>query len=224
MKKTVASLNPSQAEDTFAQLSEVQDPTPPVSSQAGLFKKLIGFGTSLSRLAVLRVYREAWVCRSRTISHFLSLHRRRSKHRQQCIGNKLRERGLPDAESPVSLGQCEDLIGDKPLDRIYCIEVIEYLYEDQVADVLSLFYKLANPGAQLLITTPNYRSAWPLIEWLLDRFGLIATLDEVQHVAHFTKKNCPRCANAPGGECVTSAPSMDSRHFSPRFLAASRSV
>jgi hypothetical protein len=32
MKKTVASLNPSQAEDTFAQLSEVQDPTPPVSA------------------------------------------------------------------------------------------------------------------------------------------------------------------------------------------------
>jgi hypothetical protein len=32
MKKTVASLNPSQAEDTFAQLSEVQDPTPLVSA------------------------------------------------------------------------------------------------------------------------------------------------------------------------------------------------
>ena len=31
-EKTVASLNPSQAEDTFAQLSEVQDPAPPVSA------------------------------------------------------------------------------------------------------------------------------------------------------------------------------------------------
>jgi hypothetical protein len=51
-----------------------------------------------------------------------------------------------------------------------------------------LFYKLANPGAQLFITTPNYRSAWPLIEWLLDRFGLVATLDEAQHVTHFTKQ------------------------------------
>jgi hypothetical protein len=26
-----------------------------------------------------------------------------------------------------------------------------------------------------------------LIEWLLDRFGLVATLDEAQHVTHFTK-------------------------------------
>jgi hypothetical protein len=57
-----------------------------------------------------------------------------------------------------------------------------------VADVLSLFYKLANPGAQLFITTPNYRSAWPFIEWLLDRFGLVAELDEAQHVTHFTKR------------------------------------
>jgi len=28
------------------------------------------------------------------------------------------------------------------------------LYQNDVADVLSLFYKLANPGAQLLVTTP----------------------------------------------------------------------
>lgn len=29
---------------------------------------------------------------------------------------------------------------------------------------------------------------WPLIEWLLDRFGLVAKLDEAQHVTHFTKR------------------------------------
>ena len=57
-----------------------------------------------------------------------------------------------------------------------------------MADVLSLFHKLTNPGGQLFLTTPNYRSAWPLIEWLLDRFGLVATLDEVQHVTHFTER------------------------------------
>jgi 2-polyprenyl-3-methyl-5-hydroxy-6-metoxy-1,4-benzoquinol methylase len=85
------------------------------------------------------------------------------------------------------LGQFDDLKGDKPFDRIYCIEVIEHLYEHQVADVLTLFYQLTNPGGQLFLTTPNYRSAWPLIEWLLDRFALVATLQEVQHVTRFTK-------------------------------------
>ena len=43
------------------------------------------------------------------------------------------------------------------------------------------------PGGQLFLTTPNYRSAWPVIEWLLDKFALVATLDEAQHVTHFTK-------------------------------------
>ena len=64
----------------------------------------------------------------------------------------------------------------------------EHLYEHQVADVLSLFYKLASPGGQLFLTTPNYRSTWPVIERLLDRYALVAKLDEAQHVTHFTKR------------------------------------
>jgi len=67
-----------------------------------------------------------------------------------------------------------------PFDKIYCIEVIEDLYEYQVADAFSLFYKLTNSGGQLFLTTPNYGSAWPLIEWLPDRFALVATLDQAQ--------------------------------------------
>jgi 2-polyprenyl-3-methyl-5-hydroxy-6-metoxy-1,4-benzoquinol methylase len=86
------------------------------------------------------------------------------------------------------LGQFDDLKGDKPFDKIYCIEVIEHLYEHQVADVLELFYKMTNPGGQLFLTTPNYRSAWPLIERILDRYSLVAKLDEAQHVTHFTKR------------------------------------
>jgi hypothetical protein len=71
-----------------------------------------------------------------------------------------------------------------------------------VADVLSLFHKLTNPGGQLFLTTPNYRSAWPLIEWLLDRFALVATLDEVQHVTHFTKRTlCAMCERAGWRVC-----------------------
>jgi len=99
------------------------------------------------------------------------------------------------------LGQFDELKGDKPFDRIYCIEVIEHLYEHQVADVLGLFYELTIPGGQLLLTTPNYQSAWPVIEWLLDRFALVATLQEAQHVTRFTKRKlstmCQRAGWAP---------------------------
>ena len=128
-------------------------------------------------------------CGSGTISHFLS------RHAGEVIGIDSNPSAINFARTSYNapnlqfrLGQFEDLIDDKPFDRIYCIEVIEHLYQRQVAEILSLFYKLAKPGGQLFLTTPNYQSAWPLIEWLLDRFDLVAKLDEAQHVTHFTKR------------------------------------
>lgn len=128
-------------------------------------------------------------CGSGTISYFLS------SHAGDVTGIDSNPSAISYAKDTFKapnlqfrLGQFDDLKGVKPFDKIYCIEVIEHLYEHQVADVLDLFYKLTNPGGQLFLTTPNYRSAWPLIEWLLDRFALVATLDEAQHVSHFSKR------------------------------------
>lgn len=142
-------------------------------------------------------------CGSGTISHFLSLH----------AGDVVAIDSNPAAISYAKdtyqapnlqfrLGQFEDLVGDRPFDRIYCIEVVEHLYERQVAEVLSLFHRITNPGGQLFITTPNYQSAWPLIEWLLDKFELVARLDRAQHVTHFTKRTLSAmCERAGWGVC-----------------------
>jgi 2-polyprenyl-3-methyl-5-hydroxy-6-metoxy-1,4-benzoquinol methylase len=99
-------------------------------------------------------------CGSGTITYFLS------QHAGESVGIDSNPSAIAYASDAYKtpnlqfrLGQFDDLIGGKPFDKIYSIEVIEHLYEDQVAGVLSLFYKLANPGAQLFITTPNYRSA-----------------------------------------------------------------
>ena len=128
-------------------------------------------------------------CGSGTITHFLSL------HAGEVIGLDSNPSAIRYASNAYRapnlqfrLGQFDDLVGEKSFDKIYSIEVIEHLYDYQVADVLSLFYKLTNPGGQLFLTTPNYRSAWPLIERLLDRFALVAKLDKAQHVTHFTKR------------------------------------
>jgi 2-polyprenyl-3-methyl-5-hydroxy-6-metoxy-1,4-benzoquinol methylase len=137
-------------------------------------------------------------CGSGTISQFLAL------HAGEVIGVDSNPSAISFASSTCDapnlhfrLGQFEDLITDKPFDRIYCIEVIEHLYESQAAEVLSFFHKMTTPGGQLFLTTPNYRSAWPLIEWLLDRLELAATMDEVQHVTHFTKRRLvAACQNA----------------------------
>ncbi len=158
-------------------------------------------------------------CGSGTITYFLS------QHAGESVGIDSNPSAIAYASEAYKtpnlqfrLGQFDDLIGGKPFDKIYSIEVIEHLYEDQVAGVLSLFYKLANPGAQLFITTPNYRSAWPLIEWLLDRFGLVATLDEAQHVTHFTKRRlvCDVRTRRMDSASHRNA-SMDSRHSLLRF-------
>lgn len=140
-------------------------------------------------------------CGSGTISYFLSSH----------AGNVTGVDSNPSAieyardafKAPnlqFHLGQFDDLKGDKPFDKIYCIEVIEHLYEHQVADVLSLFYRITNPGGQLFLTTPNYRSSWPLIEWFLDRFTMVATLDEAQHVTHFNKRKLKSICERTGWE------------------------
>ena len=128
-------------------------------------------------------------CGSGTISHFLSL------HAGQVIGMDSNPSAISYARTAYDalnlqfrLGQFEDLVGDEPFNRVYCIEVIEHLSEQQVTEVLSLFHKMTNPGGELFLTTPNYESAWPLIEWLLDKFALAAQMDEVQHVTHFTKR------------------------------------
>lgn len=127
-------------------------------------------------------------CGSGTITNFLS------QHAGEAVGIDSNPSAIEYTTAAYDrsnikfkLGQFDDLLDDKLFDGIYCIEVIEHLYEQQVAEVLALFHRLTNPGAHLFLTTPNYRSAWPLIEWLLDRLGLAATMDEVQHVTHFTK-------------------------------------
>jgi hypothetical protein len=78
------------------------------------------------------------------------------------------------------------------------IEVLEHLYFDQAVEVLTLFYDVARPGTQLFLTTPNYRSAWPLIERALDFFQLVPKLDHDQHVTHFTKLRLLEACSAAG--------------------------
>lgn len=128
-------------------------------------------------------------CGSGTISNFLS------RHAAEVVGidsNPLAIRYASETYKTPNLGfrlgQFDELKDERAFDRIYCIEVIEHLYEQQVVEILSLFYKLTNPHGTLFLTTPNYRSLWPVIEWLLDSFGLAAKMDEAQHVTHFTKR------------------------------------
>ena len=138
-------------------------------------------------------------CGSGTISHFLS------RYAGKVVGIDSNPAAIDYAEHAYRapnlefrLGQFGDLKNEQPFDKIYCVEVIEHLYENQVAKILSLFRTVTNKEATLFLTTPNYRSLWPVIERLLDAFGLVATLDEVQHVTHFTKSKVVKMCEEAG--------------------------
>lgn len=66
-------------------------------------------------------------------------------------------------------------------EKISFLEVIEHLSRAQGETILAQFAHLLTPGGRLVLTTPNRRSPWPLIEWLLDRLRLVPQLSGEQH-------------------------------------------
>jgi 2-polyprenyl-3-methyl-5-hydroxy-6-metoxy-1,4-benzoquinol methylase len=96
------------------------------------------------------------------------------------------------------LAPFERIVDERPFDQVYCLEVLEHLYEEQALETLKLFARAASPGAQLLVTTPNGSSAWPLIEWTLDRLALVPTLADAQHLTLFNRRSLRRALRAAG--------------------------
>lgn len=100
------------------------------------------------------------------------------------------------------LGQFARLEDLEPFDQIYCLEVLEHLYEPQVKATLSLFHRIAKPRGELFVTTPNYHSAWPVVEWALDRFRLVPHLADDQHVTRLHVKRLARMCRKAGWDVV----------------------
>jgi len=76
---------------------------------------------------------------------------------------------------------------DTEIDKIYCLEVIEHIYYQQSFEMLKMFYNLLKKDGKVFISTPNYKSFWPLIEWLMDQTGVAPQLLEEQHVEFYNK-------------------------------------
>ena len=87
------------------------------------------------------------------------------------------------------VGRVEDL--DLPagsVDRAYVFELIEHLSLEEAKSALSRLRTLLRPGGEILVTTPNYRGPWTLVEWLADRSGLVAPMAGHQHVTRFSRR------------------------------------
>ena len=83
------------------------------------------------------------------------------------------------------------------VDKIYCLEVIEHIYYEQGKKMLQEFFKILKPNGKVFLTTPNYKSMWPLLEWTMDKFHLSPPLAKQQHVEYYNKKKLKKlCLDA----------------------------
>ena len=71
-------------------------------------------------------------------------------------------------------------------DAAVSIEVVEHLRPEDTSRFLAAIHDLLAPGGTLILTTPNYRSLWPLLEWLVSRIGPVDYLE--QHINRFHAK------------------------------------
>lgn len=79
-----------------------------------------------------------------------------------------------------------------------CLEIMEHVFPDQVSKLLTDLYRILKPQGRLLVTTPNYRGTWPLVEYLADRVASTAQMDADQHVTRFHKRMLRGCIEDAG--------------------------
>ena len=71
-------------------------------------------------------------------------------------------------------------------DAVTMIELIEHLPPADARRLLAEARGVLAPGGRLVVTTPNYRSLWPLIEWGVNRVSRVRY--EQQHVNKYDRR------------------------------------
>jgi 2-polyprenyl-3-methyl-5-hydroxy-6-metoxy-1,4-benzoquinol methylase len=74
-------------------------------------------------------------------------------------------------------------LADHSFDCILLSEVIEHLESPHLT--IREAARVLRPGGRLLVTTPNYRSFWPIMEWAVDLLGMTPKMAGEQHITRF---------------------------------------
>lgn len=82
--------------------------------------------------------------------------------------------------------------------QLYFLETLEHLTTKEGGRVLEELRRVATPGARCLITTPNYRSHWRLLERLLDTLRLTPAMAEGQHVSRYDRRTLHAAVESAG--------------------------
>jgi 2-polyprenyl-3-methyl-5-hydroxy-6-metoxy-1,4-benzoquinol methylase len=71
-------------------------------------------------------------------------------------------------------------------DAVTLLEVIEHLTVEQTKASFSEALRCLRPGGQLIVTTPNYHSMWPVLEAIVNRRAKVTYED--QHINRYTRR------------------------------------
>jgi 2-polyprenyl-3-methyl-5-hydroxy-6-metoxy-1,4-benzoquinol methylase len=98
------------------------------------------------------------------------------------------EEAKAGVDSPMGFA-CTQAVGEalplenESFDCVLLSEVIEHLAAPQIS--IREAVRVLCPRGRLLITTPNYRSFWPLMEWTIDRLNMAPKMAGEQHISRF---------------------------------------
>jgi SAM-dependent methyltransferase len=83
-------------------------------------------------------------------------------------------------ESPAGL------LEDDPFDAVTMVELIEHLDPVLVDETIGEALERLRPGGRLIVTTPNFGGAWPLVESVVNRFAEVTY--DLQHINKFDSR------------------------------------
>ncbi len=90
---------------------------------------------------------------------------------------------------------------DSRFDLVTIIELVEHLDPDAAAALLREAHRVLAPGGRLVVSTPNYRSLWPLLEAMVNRLGEVSYAE--QHVNRFNRRRLADLLRRTGFRDVT---------------------
>lgn len=103
---------------------------------------------------------------------------------------------------------------DNSFDAVTCIELVEHLERDDSVQLATEMKRVLRPGGNLVLTTPDYGGAWPMLEWVVNRVGGVSYED--QHITRFTRSSLGAMLEQAGFK----EPQVERYQFIAPFLAS----
>ena len=117
-----------------------------------------------------------------------------SLYNGNAVGLDISEKQICFAKKEFDLKSTKWVVGGKPplpfnentFDYVIMLELIEHIPRNEAKALMKSVYYVLKPGGKLIISTPNYHSLWPIIEFF---WNLVSPVNyEEQHVNKMTRK------------------------------------